>query len=405
MSESFKLIPMEVKAKINPMQHRQSKRPTSNPSQPQINPPPQSRKIFIGAIGTELTSRDLIKAFKAIDVDIVNKPVRILRGKKFNFAPGVEVKTEKQLRKVLAIKRMDVEGSVLEIRAHQPNRKKKVAKREAKQTMIEKPRDTSSMERTNKLKLKLYELKLMEAENLLMKAKIDSEIRTCQEALTKEKERRSRTFSRSYAEVEKNRKDSVSFQSINFDQNLTEAQKQYLKRFQRTRRANQAEPQHPLEQRMYSLPERSISQSMGRMMELEQRLNGVRQTFYPTTSKLILDQPPSNFKTKSKSSSAMDISGAWNSSSSPTDPVLVENMGSLANGSMDNVFRKMEGQKIKKIQRDFANLDDKPASPHMNERMVRSSASSSEPLSQILLLVKDDVAADLSNKKKVATST
>jgi len=413
MTDSFKLVPKQIEPLINPMLPRQASRPPSDPPQTKQS---QSRKIFIGAIGTELTSRELIKAFKAIDVDIVNKPVRILRGKKFNFAPGVEVKTDAQLKKVIAIKRLEVEGSILEIRPHQPNRKKKVAKRETKTTMKERPRDSISIERTNKLKLKLYELKLMEAENLLMKAKIDSEIRTCQEGLEKEKRRRSRTFSRSYGDIAKNRMDSVSFQSINFDQSLTQAQKQYLKRFQRTR-AIQVEPEHPLAQRMVYLPERSISQTMRGTKELEQRLNNVLHEFYPTTSKFILDQEPRKFSKKNKSSGAMDISSkssggidisGWTPSLSPTDPPLVENMGSLQNGSLDNVFREMEGQKIKKIQMEFANLDKKATNPNMNKRRSSPSTSSNPP-SQILLLVKDDIAElveDLSDKeKKVATST
>lgn len=327
------------------------------------------RRVFIGGIGTELTSRDLVKAFRAVGMDIVNKPVRILRGKKFNFAPNVELKTEEQRQRIISMKLLEVGGSTLEIRAHRVRRKVRNPKQPS---MSQEVREALFIERRNKLKLKLYELKLMEAENLLMKAKIEREIRACQSALQEDRFRNSR----SYETVRKN-SNPVSMQNINFDNNLTQAQKQYLKKFQRTEFIPM-EPRRSFGQKMntqYVQRDMIISRSYSRMGELDKKLEGVRDQFYPT-EKPISQQSLPQRKTLSKKHSDMSISSPWGSSSPvDEDPPLVENLGSLADGSIDNIFEKMnDKEKLKKVQMNFENLD----------KQHRDS-------SQILLLVKDDI--------------
>lgn len=377
-SNSFKLVPTGTP--INTMSSSQHRQLEEEHLRLSHGTPAGDirRRVFIGGIGTELTSRDLVKAFRAVGMDIVNKPVRILRGKKFNFAPNVELKTEEQCQRIISMKLLEVGGSTLEIRAHRVRRKVRNPKQPS---MSQEVREALFIERRNKLKLKLYELKLMEAENLLMKAKIEREIRACQSALQEDKRLRN---SRSYGRNETVRKNStpVFMQNINIDNNLTQAQKQYLKKFQRTEYIPM-EPRRSFGRKMstqHLQRDMIISRSYTRMGELDKKLEGVRDQFYPT-EKPISEQSLSQRKTVSNEHFDMSISSIWGSSSpvDDLDPPLVENLGSLADGSMDNiVFEKMnDKEKLKKVQMNFENLD-KP----------RDS-------SQILLLVKDDISDDI----------
>jgi len=335
------------------------------------------RKVFVGGIGTELTSKDLIKAFRSVGMDIINKPVRILRGKKFNFAPSVELKTEEQRQKMIEMRQLEVGGSTLEIRAHRNVRKKVRNKKNPR--MAQEVREALCIERRNKLKLKLYELKLMEAENLLLKAKIDREIRACQNALQE-----GRRYSRSYTKISTANKPapSVSSQNIKFDSNLTQAQKQYLKNFKQ-RTAIETEQRFALERKMnpsYSHQEMIIARSYTRMDEYDKSVESVHDQFNSTEKKLAQEQTlsPQNL---SKKHSDMSISSPFRPSSlalddeQDFDPPLVENMGSLANGSIDHIFEQIdEKEKLKKVQMKFEN-----------------SEKQSRDTSQILLLVKDDI--------------
>jgi len=334
------------------------------------------RKVFVGGIGTELTSKDLIKAFRSVGMDIINKPVRILRGKKFNFAPSVELKTEEQRQKIIEMRQLEVGGSTLEIRAHRKVRKKVRNKKNPR--MAPEVREALCIERRNKLKLRLYELKLMEAENLLMKAKIDREIRACQNALQE-----GRRYSRSYTKISTANKPapSVSSQNIKFDSNLTQAQKQYLKNFEQCT-AIETEQRFSLERKMnpsYSQREMIKARSYTRMDEYDKSVESVHDQFN-STEKLVQEQTLSP-KNLSKKHSDMSISSPFCPSSSALDdeqdfdPPLVENMGSLANGSIDHIFGLIdEKEKLKKVQMKFEN-----------------SEKQSRDTSQILLLVKDDI--------------
>jgi hypothetical protein len=416
---SFRLVP--EREAINPMAPPSTVLSSATKKNETLSPPTilgnyvreNFFKVFVGGIGTELTSKDVVNAFKGVGVDIINKPVRILRGKKFNFACGVEIRNEEQWKRLITMKQLAIDGSVLDIRPHKEkmNQSKSgnvTTSRESIQRNKSRE-DTLSIERINRLKLKLYELKLMAAENLLMKAKIDGQVRSCKNSIEDEK---MRVYSRSYNTpqprvTESSRTFQPSRPSRSMNDELTQVQREYLQKF----RVSRADPNDVLLEDKMKIGRREMKMSgveSYRMNDLEKRLESVHDKFYPTRqSNTHVSTHSSNVSQKSKQirrpsgyyqsqkkrvarpqsstrgGSAMDMS-MWcpsDDGGDSEDPLLVERMGSLVSSSIGTAkdMNLDEDEALKKIQLSFESLDNTPNFPR--------DASGSN----LLLLVKDDI--------------
>lgn len=399
----FKLVPKKSTSPINTTKSTVLKKKSSKTKRSNTKYPANGRKIFIGGIGTELTCKDITTALNSFDIDIVNK-IRIFRGKTFNFAPDVEVKDEGQYQKIVNLKYIEVGGYSIEIRPHAAKKKsKKRLSRRAYGAPIsashnmkieeQKSRHAFSVERQNKIKLKLFQLKVKEAENLLERAHIESEIRACKNALLLEQTQnenfdgKSRSYgkvrtqngrldstSRSYGKVRTRSRYSSSNQSVT---SLTPSQQEYLKEFQKR---NEEVERREVEKRYVvatlrrhstrDAPAHRGSQSLSRM-DVDKNISQQQQA----TPMTVLDN--------------MDISQGDLDAYLPreedlSDPPLVENMGSLGNVSLENILDSMSGEKMKHIPLNLLE--------EQEDEVVRMPASDS----QIILLVKDNVDGEIS---------
>jgi hypothetical protein len=82
---------------------------------------PQVPRLFIGGIGRDMTSRELIYGFRAFGLEIVNPVVRILQGKSFNFAPDVTFRNLEQYKRAVSMEKIVIKGRTLDIRIHKSN--------------------------------------------------------------------------------------------------------------------------------------------------------------------------------------------------------------------------------------------------------------------------------------------
>lgn len=444
---SFKLVPSEGK--------KANKRPRihsgETSSQYRGN---SARKLFIGGIGTQLTSSDLIKSFRKMGIDIVNKPIRILRGKTFNFAPGVEVKTNEQWQRMISAKRMKVSGCVLEFRplrvaSRRSRNDNRGSTASPKSTTLQSPPEVvkspekkleDSEERQNKLKMKLYELKLMHAENLLMKAKLEQEIHATQVALEKERKKFKR-YSRSYGsspDYRNSRRSPRNLSSpatsprpllqglshqecVDYEQQAREDQKAYLDRLRHFGASQREQKQQRNvtreSQGMHGyVQNRRSSRDCDRMAQLDKQLRGLQNTFYPTPTTDIARKGPNDLPIHD--SGVERSSHPWNAMSPPlspqneSDPVLIENMGSLEKVStspLNNALSKIDCIKTFKQVDLNCEFGDKPhlksACTFINKSITKERVSDESNIaSSILLLVKDNVEkkeADEINVNKI----